>query len=406
MYPTMFRIPFLPEQWAEVKSYGVMMMVAFLGGIWLACRRAMKVKADPDVVLNTGFISLVSGVVGARAFFVIHYWQSRFANQPNPWLSVFDIRAGGLEFWGGPLLVIPSVIIYLWMTKKSIRWYLDIAAPSLMFGMAMARIGCFLNGCCWGSVCVNEHDPAHHQKGLPWAVQYPYGSPAMVQQWEFGQLDLPKELLVRLPNGQTLPLPRDYVDVTREDLDGPDRDLRAAQEELEQSERLGLEAKRVDPLKAKVKLLEQRAAANRRKYEPLFAICKQYGLEPSELRDLAQHYASHPSHPAQLYACITGLILYWVLDTFFYWRKRHGVVLGMLLILYSMARIFEEAIRQDNPLDAIGLTWSTVVSLAMIATGIAWIFIMRQLPLKSPLAVPFEPPPDAPEARPAATPAS
>lgn len=80
MYPTMFRIPFLPEQWADIKSYGVMMMVAFLGGIWLACRRAMKVKADPDVVLNMGFIALITGVVGARAFFVIHYWSGRFAN--------------------------------------------------------------------------------------------------------------------------------------------------------------------------------------------------------------------------------------------------------------------------------------------------------------------------------------
>src|SRR5215470_2789877 len=254
MYPTMFRIPFLPEQWAEVKSYGVMMMIAFLGGIWLACRRAMRVRADPDVVLNMGFIALISGVVGARAFFVIHYWDSRFANQEHPWFSVFDIRAGGLEFWGGPLLVIPSLIIYMWWYRHSIRWYLDITAPSLMFGMAMARIGCFLNGCCWGSICINEHDPAHQAKGLPWAVRYPYGSPAMIQQWEFGQLDLPKELLVALPNGQTIPLPRDYVEATRAELDGPDRDLREARDELEQAQRLGMEAKKVDAYRAKVKV--------------------------------------------------------------------------------------------------------------------------------------------------------
>src|SRR5262249_40821945 len=161
-------------------------------------------------------------------------------------------------------------IFYLWWTKKSIRWYLDITGPSLMFGMAMARIGCFLNGCCWGSICVNEHDPAHQEKGLPWAVQYPYGSPAMIQQWEFGQLHLPKEVLIHLQNGQTVPLPRDSVEVTREDLDGADRDLRLAQDELTQSKRIGLEASKISSLEARVKLLEQQAAQRRKRFEPLY----------------------------------------------------------------------------------------------------------------------------------------
>lgn len=401
MYPTLFKIPFVPEQWADVKSYGFMMMIAFLGGIWLACRRAMKVRADPDVVLNMGFIALIAGVVGARAFFVIHYWQSRFANQPSPLFAVLDIRAGGLEFWGGPLLVIPSLVAYLALSKKSIRWYLDITGPSLMFGMAMARIGCFLNGCCWGSICVNEHDPAHMEKGLPWAVQYPFGSPAMLQQYEFGQLEVPKELIFYLGNGQAMPLPHDFVEASREDLDGPRRDLRLAREDLEQSQRVGADAARIDSLKSRIKQLEKRVIDNDKKYALLYKAAHDADLTPSQLRDLSRHYWSKPSHPAQLYASITGLILYWVLDTLFYYRKRHGVVLGWMLIFYSMARLFEEAIRQDNPLDAAGLSWSQFVSLVMILTGIAWLLWMRRLPLKSPLAVEFVPPPEPGEARPA-----
>ena len=371
MYPTLFKIPFVPEQWADVKSYGFMMMIAFLGGIWLSCRRATKVRADPDVVLNMGFIALIAGVVGARAFFVIHYWESRFANQPNPWLAVFDIRAGGLEFWGGPLLVIPSLIAYLALTKRSIRWYLDITGPSLMFGMAMARIGCFLNGCCWGSICVNEHDPAHQEKGVPWAVQYPYGSPAMLQQYEFGQLELPKELLWYLPTGQAMPLPHDLVEATREELDGPQRDLRLAREELEQGQRIGVEASRLEALKAKIKELEKRAKLNDQRYRILYRAAAEANLTPSQLRDLSRHYWSKPSHPAQLYASITGLILYWVLDTLFYYRKRHGVVLGWMLIFVINKQTFGWTLGFDVPwLQMAGLALLVISAGASVAYGV------------------------------------
>lgn len=394
MYPTLFRIPFLPENWADIKSYGAMMMVAFLGGIWFAVRRAERVKADPDVVINMGFIALLAGVIGARAMFVIHYWESRFANQPSPLLAIVDIRAGGLEFWGGPILVIPALIAYLAWTKRSIRWYLDITGPSLMFGLAMARIGCFLNGCCWGSVCVKEAPGAHDQAALPWAVRYPYGSPAMIQQWEFGQLTLPKELIVTLPSGQSLPIPREVVEATREQLDGPARDLREAEQDLEASRRVGADAARIKSLEATVEKRRAAVKANEPRFAMLHRQCAEYQLLPSELRDLSRHYASQPSHPTQLYACVTGLLLYWVLHTLFYYRRRHGVVLGWFFILYSLARVFEEAIRQDNPLDVGGVTISQAISAAMLGVGIVWLLVVQRMPLKSPYATKFELPPE------------
>ena len=120
MYPTLFKIPFLPDWLADVKSYGVMIMIGFLSAIYLACRRAYRSQADPDIVLNIGFISLVFGILGARMMFVLHYWDTRFANQPNPFAAAFDIRTGGLEFWGGPLLVIPVGLIYLRYIAKEI----------------------------------------------------------------------------------------------------------------------------------------------------------------------------------------------------------------------------------------------------------------------------------------------
>jgi phosphatidylglycerol:prolipoprotein diacylglycerol transferase len=399
MYPTLFRVPFLPDAWGDIKSYGAMMMVAFLGGIWLACRRALRVKADPDVVLNMGFIALIAGIVGARLFYVIHYWETRFANQPNPLLAAFDIRAGGLEFWGGPLLVIPCLMFYLWRGRHSIRWYLDITAPSLMFGLAIARIGCFLNGCCWGSVCVDTHDPAL-RPDVPWAVRYPYGSPAMIQQFNFGQLTLPKELIYFLPTGQALPLPREIVMADREAIDGPARDLRLAEEELRGAERLGRDVKQIAKIRARIGKHAKRAEIASIRFLPLRQQCERYGLMPSDLRDLARHYASQPSHPAQLYGFINGMALYWLLHTMFYWRRRHGILLGWMLVFYSISRILLEAIRQDNPLDVGGLTISQFVSLLTLLVGVVWLLYMRRLPLRSPLAVPveFDEPPDTKQA--------
>jgi phosphatidylglycerol---prolipoprotein diacylglyceryl transferase len=372
MFPTMFKIPYLPDWLADIKSYGVMMMIAFLSGIWLACRRANKSQANPDIVLNMGFIALICGVIGARAMFVIHYWDTNFANQPHPIWAIFDIRAGGLEFYGGPLLVIPALMVYLrYIAKASVRWYLDITMPSLAWGLAITRIGCFLNGCCWGSLCVDEHDPAHHRAAVPGAVRFPYGSPAMVQQYEFGQLAIPKELILTAPNGISGPVPPAYIDEYCK----------------EQATQAGKSVRLPDgsPLTA----VESR--------------CKQYGLTADQLARFATAYRSKPVHPAQLYETIGGFIICWVLTRMFYYRTRHGILGAWFLMLYGIMRFMLELIRQDNPLDVGGLTISQAIAIGTFAVGLLWLWVVyKRMPPVSPLVVPFEPPEEEQEERPQA----
>lgn len=408
MYPTMFNIP-LPDwvpgflqSFGDVKSYGVMMMIAFLSGIWLACRRAFRSQADPDIVLNIGFLALIFGVAGARAMYVIHYWETRFATLPNPVAAIFDIRAGGLEFWGGPLLVIPVCMIYLrYIAKVSMRWYLDITVPSLAWGLAITRVGCFLNGCCWGAVCVDPHDPTERAV-VPWAVRFPYGSPAMRQQYEFGQLTLPKELIYSTRSGLSYPLPRDYIDAAQKDNGQTrarlERVIDAARTELELARESG-----VDQAMLRV-LTEAQTKAARELRDFLSGtdiglVERQsiaYGLSVAQLAELAMHHRSKPVHPTQLYAVINAFLISWLLSTIFYYRKRHGVVMGWFLIVYSISRIFEEAVRQDNPLDVGGVTISQAVSIATFAAGVVWLLWLQRQPLYSPRAVKFEPPEDDP----------
>lgn len=403
MYPTMFKIPmpdWLPgflHSFGDVKSYGVMMMIAFLTGIWLACRRAFRSQGDPDIVLNIGFIGLIFGVAGARAMFVIHYWDTRFANTANPIGAIFDIRAGGLEFWGGPIAVIPVVILYLrYVAKVSVRWYLDMTAPSLAWGLAITRIGCFLNGCCWGAVCVDQHDPAREKSMVPWAVRFPFGSPAMRQQFEFGQLTLPKELVYTIPSGQVFPLPREAIDEALKNNGEMRRKLEKARDdaraELEGARASGVDDRQLRELTAqleeRVKKLEEFTSVSDIGIVERQSI--QYGLSVPQIAELSEQYRSRPVHPTQLYAVINAFLISWVLSTMFYYRKRHGILIGWFLLIYSVSRVFEESLRQDNPLDIGGVTISQAISIVTFLCGLGWLILMHRLPLYSPRAVKFE----------------
>jgi phosphatidylglycerol:prolipoprotein diacylglycerol transferase len=61
---------------------------------------------------------------------------------------------------------------------------MDIIAPCLMIGLGFGRIGCYLNGCCYGA-----------ETSVPWAVQFPYGSDAYLEQWHEGKIQIPADLI-------------------------------------------------------------------------------------------------------------------------------------------------------------------------------------------------------------------
>ncbi len=88
MHPELFHLPIVGF---SLKTYGFCLMVGFLTAVWLAMRRAQRVKANPDTVLDISFFALVFGVIGARAFYVIHYWQPQFAGAENKFLAVINI---------------------------------------------------------------------------------------------------------------------------------------------------------------------------------------------------------------------------------------------------------------------------------------------------------------------------
>ncbi|MDD5730061.1 MAG: prolipoprotein diacylglyceryl transferase [Candidatus Omnitrophica bacterium] len=131
-----------------VYSYGFMLALAFLVGTYLAQSRAGKQGIGPNIIMDLIFYILLSSIAGARIFFVAVNWgYYRFHLA-----DVFKVWEGGLVFYGGLVLALPAAFWFLKKNKLSFWKIADILSPSLAIGVALGRIGCFLNGCCYGKV--------------------------------------------------------------------------------------------------------------------------------------------------------------------------------------------------------------------------------------------------------------
>ena len=140
--------------------YGVMVALGFVVGIWNASRRAPFAGIHADKLVDIGPWLIIGGLVAARVLYVVTFWSEQFAASPFP--AVFEVWHGGLVFYGGFIGAALATIIWARL-KKLPMWVLgDILAPSLALGYAFGRLGCLLNGCCYGREC-----------SLPWAIRFP-----------------------------------------------------------------------------------------------------------------------------------------------------------------------------------------------------------------------------------------
>lgn len=384
MHPIILDLPF----GFSIKAYGLMMMLGFFAATWWAMHRAGKVKADPDVILNLGFISLISGIVGARILYVIQYWEKDFALEASPLWAVIDITKGGLVFYGGFLGAVICSLIYLVWAKHSVRLYLDILAPSLMLGLAFGRTGCFLNGCCWGA-------PTER---VPWAIQFPYASPGWAEHYHRGLVDVPQQLLIRTGHYPVpVALDREHLNAPADLFSAPQRRIEQANEALAKARQDKADKQTIENLQAEADAAKARFEKIKRTYADLYRVYETYGQTPSEVTAMASHYHSRPVHPTQLYAIVDALLLAGLLHIIFMRRRQQGVVFGLVFIFYGIGRFVEEMIRGDNPREHLFgmLTISQMISLATFLLAIVYLAVLYKLPAASPAAirvVPADPP--------------
>ncbi|MDP2653774.1 MAG: prolipoprotein diacylglyceryl transferase [Candidatus Omnitrophota bacterium] len=127
-------------------SYGLMLAVAALTCAWLLSRDARKHGIPSETIYDLMFWLVLSGIAGARILYVVLHWE-QFSGRP---LEILMVQSGGLSFQGGFLAAAAAGAWYVRRQKLPILFMLDLMAPYIALGHAIGRIGCFLNGCCYG----------------------------------------------------------------------------------------------------------------------------------------------------------------------------------------------------------------------------------------------------------------
>ena len=157
MHPIAFQLGSLTITW-----YGVMVATAFLAGLWTASRRGLSSGIPAEKVLDLGPWLIIGTIIGARALYVFSYWHEQFAGQPLS--EIFMVWRGGLVYYGGLIGASLAGIIYARVKGLPLWRLADVMAPSIALGCVFGRVGCLLNGCCYGRQC-----------DLPWAIHFPAG---------------------------------------------------------------------------------------------------------------------------------------------------------------------------------------------------------------------------------------
>ena len=132
----------------EIHWYGICIAVGFLAATCVMLYKKKHARMTSDQIFDCAMIALFTGILGGRIFYVLQFWKQDFAGR-SFW-RIFRIDQGGLVFYGGFILAIVSVMIYAKYKKLSILSILDITAPAIAIGHAFGRIGCFMQGCCFG----------------------------------------------------------------------------------------------------------------------------------------------------------------------------------------------------------------------------------------------------------------
>ncbi len=148
MWPTLFT---QSSPFGEIpyNTWGLMIMLAFLGSAVVVYRRAPRVGIDPDVMSGMVLLAVVAGLAGAR---LLHFVGSSDAEDffADPTIY-FNLKRGGFAFYGGLISAGLLGVVYARMRNVDVWKFADVTGPAVMLGLSIGRLGCFFAGCCHGA---------------------------------------------------------------------------------------------------------------------------------------------------------------------------------------------------------------------------------------------------------------
>lgn len=360
MRQVLFRIPlhWLGIDWdVPVFGFGTMLVVALFVGVWLAGRRAQREGVAKEHIQDVAFWLVIAGILGARIVYMIQYRQ--------PLSRFLYFWEGGLVFYGS---LIGGVLGYLLAYRfvlapnRLSAWKLaDIVAPSVALGIALGRVGCLLNGCCFGGVacpsCV--------------AVQFPALTSMASYRFE--------------PEGENEFVARGLV---------PDGLQTAAGFIL--SGEFGEEMKvtAVEPgtaAKASGLLAGDRiTAVNGKEVHSFWELEQAWPRNTTDLTLAVERNGEKVElptftprtlrlHPTQIYETVSMTLLFLLLTAYYPFRRHDGEVFALFLTCYPLHRFLNEMLRDDTEPVAFGMTLSQNGSLlVLLGAAVLWIYLLRK----------------------------
>ena len=323
-----------------VRGYGVMLMLGVLSAVSIALYRCKQVGVSQEAFFSLATWVVVAGLVGARLFYVVQKWNELDGDNiaAKLWTSL-KVTEGGLVVYGGVIGGLIAIVLWARKHRLPLLPIADSVTPAFFIGLAFGRIGCLLNGCCYGGIC---------EQSLP-AIEFPSGSPAYVDQLRSGKLlgmVTDKEPSATDPQPIRRVLPNSW----------------ASANNVVPGEKIAFVAeKQVDGM-----------TPSEPYAHPVFEATVGIDGRRIDVASIDVPRNSLPVHPSQIYAAVSGLLLCcWTL-LLAENVKKTGFVFGMGLIWYGVLRNMEEWIRVDEAGQfGTSLSIAQWISLAAILLGVA-----------------------------------
>lgn len=335
-----------------IRGFGVMMLLGVVCGVGLAIHRARQMGVDPEVIFSLSFWMFLFGILGARLFFVIEYRENFRRDTLLATLqAMVNVPEGGIVLYGAFFGGLAAALVFFAVRKLPALALADIIVPGMVIGASLGRVGCFLNGCCFGGLC---------ESNLP-KVEFPVNSPPYHYQLSHGWL-----------HGLKLGEDEGHVGIVAVSPGSPAEEAGLQKDQ----EIVAINGQPVAGLAD----AEQRIAA---------AV-----IAAIELADRSTHTISFkppprslPIHPAQLYDAINLALMTLVLWLYYPLRRHDGELLAVGMMLYSITRFVIEIIRVDEPGQLnTGFSISQLLSFGIFLAGAVLLTYieLRNRPLSLP----------------------
>ena len=136
-----------------IKSWGVMLAISVLIATFISLKRAKRFGVKPDTVYDMVFLVVISSILGSRLWYVVFHldeFRGHWFDTINPFHGPGGFGIAGLSMMGGIVLAVVTIALYSIIKKLRFVRIADVIAPTFLLGAGITRIGCFLNGCCYG----------------------------------------------------------------------------------------------------------------------------------------------------------------------------------------------------------------------------------------------------------------